>query len=308
MRAPYFPFYPQDWLSDPRTAQLTYEERGIYFELLCRCWTSRDGSCSLPNDDLFISKLLGIRLSKWQKIKRKLSEGLTAVLKIEKNKILNERLLKEFEKIKIKSEINSKNASQKCKNDQAKPLINKDFDLAAAERTLCHTDTDTDTDTDTNILLNLSDDKLRVVGDETPTTSSNVISLKIHTSKDKVQPKPFVNTDEVSEYVESEGTIKVINKNTVPSCPHQEIIDIYHEMLPLCQKVLIWNATRQSHLRQRWREYPEINLWRQFFEIVSRSKFLTGQISNKERKPFVASLDWLVRPNNFVKVLERRYE
>lgn len=94
-----------------------------------------------------------------------------------------------------------------------------------------------------------------------------------------------------------------------PPCPHEEIIALYHETLPTLPKVKVWNETRKSHLKQRWRESPTIDEWREFFKRVGRSKFLTGKAQSKDgRKPFIASLDWLVKPENFAKVLEGKYE
>ena len=35
---PYFPFYPKDWLTDEKVEAMSYHERGIYIDLLCKCW------------------------------------------------------------------------------------------------------------------------------------------------------------------------------------------------------------------------------------------------------------------------------
>ena len=39
-----------------------------------------------------------------------------------------------------------------------------------------------------------------------------------------------------------------------PPCPHQEIIDLYHELIPVGTQVREWNSTRAKHLQARWRE------------------------------------------------------
>lgn len=96
-----------------------------------------------------------------------------------------------------------------------------------------------------------------------------------------------------------------------PSCPHDEIIALYHEILPMCQQVREWNKQRQGYLRQRWRESPKrqnIDWWRQYFAWVAESKFLTGQRPGTNgRPPFIASLEWLILPSNMAEVIEGKY-
>lgn len=65
--------------------------------------------------------------------------------------------------------------------------------------------------------------------------------------------------------------------------------------------------TRRAHMRARWREYPSLEEWREFFRRVSVSPFLMGKVSSKDRRPFKCTLDWLVKPENFAKVLEGKY-
>lgn len=94
-----------------------------------------------------------------------------------------------------------------------------------------------------------------------------------------------------------------------PACPHEELIKLYHETLPTCPRVKVWTGKRQAHMRQRWREYPSIDEWREFFRRVKASRFLTGGVpaGRGRSKPFVADLAWLVNPDNFAKVLEGKY-
>lgn len=106
---------------------------------------------------------------------------------------------------------------------------------------------------------------------------------------------------------------------TVPDCPHEKLIALYHELLPTCTQVIEWSDARKALMRSRWREkgnakpgYRTVEdglaYWRRYFEYVSGSKFLTGKADAAPgRKPFVASLEWLIRPKNFVKVVEGSY-
>lgn len=95
-------------------------------------------------------------------------------------------------------------------------------------------------------------------------------------------------------------------------CPHQEIIAAYHEALPNNPVIRSWTEERKGFLRERWREAVErqsVEWWREFFAYVAKSEFLTGRTPpSNGRTVFFADLEWLVRPNNFAKVIEGKYE
>lgn len=95
-----------------------------------------------------------------------------------------------------------------------------------------------------------------------------------------------------------------------PVCPHQEIIALYHELVPTGTKVKVWGEDRMAHLRTRWREDAKrqsLGYWRKFFVHVAASDFLTGKTCGQGKKPFQVGLDWLVLPSNFAKVIEGKY-
>ena len=93
-----------------------------------------------------------------------------------------------------------------------------------------------------------------------------------------------------------------------PKCPHQDIIDQYHQFLPMMPRVQDWTEERQRMLATRWKENPErqkLEWWEGFFKYVAKSDFLCGRTKN----PFLAcNLEWLIRPRNFIKVVEGNYE
>ncbi|WP_382253451.1 helix-turn-helix domain-containing protein [Hydrogenophaga bisanensis] len=93
-------------------------------------------------------------------------------------------------------------------------------------------------------------------------------------------------------------------------CPHLQIIDAYHRLLPMGRQVREWTPARASVLRSRWREKQarqSLAWWERFFSYVARSAFLTGQASTPGRRPFELSLDWLVKSENMAKVIEGAY-
>jgi hypothetical protein len=88
-------------------------------------------------------------------------------------------------------------------------------------------------------------------------------------------------------------------------CPHEDIIEIYHEVLPMMPCINIWPESNKKILRTRWKEKKErqnLGWWRSYFEYIRESKFLTGQ-----EKEWVANLEWIVRPRNMTKILNGTY-
>jgi hypothetical protein len=104
----------------------------------------------------------------------------------------------------------------------------------------------------------------------------------------------------------------------VPRCPIDEIIGEYHATLPQLPRVLVRNETRDGYIRARWRDVfaqgkakdrdDGLELFREFFAHCRESKFLTGQATGRNGSPpFVADLEWLMKPTNFAKAVEGRY-
>lgn len=133
-------------------------------------------------------------------------------------------------------------------------------------------------------------------------TNSNTIAGESHHQKKNIEEE---GEDIKANNHKEHGCLSTAEK--IDSCPHDKIINIYHEILPMCPRVLIKTKNRQEHTRARWKEYPDLRYWEQFFRSVTQSKFLTGKRSARDGRAFVASFDWLVKPENFAKVLEGRY-
>jgi len=97
----------------------------------------------------------------------------------------------------------------------------------------------------------------------------------------------------------------------VPDCPQQAILDLYHRILPELPRMRTWGPDRQANLRSRWREDPKrqtLEAWEQFFTWIRESDFLMGKAdADNDRPVFLASLDWLIRPRNWAKLLDGKY-
>jgi len=91
--------------------------------------------------------------------------------------------------------------------------------------------------------------------------------------------------------------------------PYQKLVDLYHQLCPSLPKVKMLNETRRRLIRARWREHPDMDFWVNFFKRVEASDFLCGRVPPRgDRPPFIADFEWIIRPNNSVKILEGRYD
>ena len=117
-------------------------------------------------------------------------------------------------------------------------------------------------------------------------TNSNTHAA--HVAKDDAKPSPVAPAD----------------------CPHQEIVKLFAEHLPMARQPAEWTTSRQALLRTRWKEKANrqnLEWWARFFAYVAQSDFLTGKAGTAGRKPFELDLPWLLKAENFLKVIEGKY-
>ena len=108
----------------------------------------------------------------------------------------------------------------------------------------------------------------------------------------------------------------------LPGCNHKGVVELYHKLLPTLPRVEVWNDVRSGYLRSRWKEVAQdmkkskgevtgemvMDWWTEFFGYVAKSPFLTGKTNPvKDKPPFLADLEWLIRPTNFAKIVEGKY-
>lgn len=128
--------------------------------------------------------------------------------------------------------------------------------------------------------------------------------------------EPFLNQkQEQKQKQKSSSPIgdggKSAEADVADPCPQQEIIALYHRLLPTGRQVREWTPARSQALRARWREKAKrqnLEWWERFFAYVAESDFLTGKVHTPGRKPFELSLDWLVKAENMAKVIEGAYQ
>jgi hypothetical protein len=105
----------------------------------------------------------------------------------------------------------------------------------------------------------------------------------------------------------------------LPACPHTKIVELYAKHLPELPQPRIWNGQRANNLKARWRwllttRKPDgkryastmseaVDFFDRFFGYVASSDFLTGRDSKWQG----CDLGWLVKAENFAKVIEGKY-
>lgn len=95
-----------------------------------------------------------------------------------------------------------------------------------------------------------------------------------------------------------------------PPCPHREIVDLYHEVLPEQPSITfsLWLGSKDAKaLADRWKEDPRhrsLDFWRAFFLAVRTNSHWMGGNGNGWR----AGLRWLVQKSHFTAGVERMVE
>jgi hypothetical protein len=145
-----------------------------------------------------------------------------------------------------------------------------------------------------------------------------VDSKMLAISKQAAIPETETETEgeiETELFVETDKS--VVNPKRI-SCPTEELLNLYHEECKSLPRVLMLNDTRRRHLVSRWRDVDAeddlkskdegIQIFRQIFQQVHKSDFLSGRTQNRNGRVWKASFDWLMMPTNFLKVVEGQYD
>lgn len=117
------------------------------------------------------------------------------------------------------------------------------------------------------------------------------------------------NTDtNIEERVSFGNSLARARASALPDF-HRQVIEAYHAACPELPRVKAWTERRRRALDARIAERKRegkpadtIEYWAGFFAQVAASDFLTGRSGD-----FRADLEWLLRPENFLKVIEGRY-
>lgn len=117
--------------------------------------------------------------------------------------------------------------------------------------------------------------------------------------------------------VVGEGADKSAEVERLDDCPQAELLAVFGEVLPELPQPVAWGGTRATHLRTRWRwvlaeqkrkgkphdKASGLDFFRRLFAYISQSNFLMGRAGSWQ-----ADLGWIVKAENFAKILQGNYE
>jgi uncharacterized protein YdaU (DUF1376 family) len=108
----------------------------------------------------------------------------------------------------------------------------------------------------------------------------------------------------------------------LPTCPHQEILNLYKKHLPQLAQPRVWDGVRQSNLRQRWLQAAKPSVfspngydnqadgmawWDSFFNYIANDTKLANGFETKDRT-WRPDLVWIVNATNFAKIIDGKYQ
>jgi len=100
-------------------------------------------------------------------------------------------------------------------------------------------------------------------------------------------------------------------KTIVDTIPYQRIVDCYHDVLNTLPSVKALTGKRKSYIKKislskddKGNLRNTLSWWKQYFEYVKTIQFLQG---NNDRG-WTPNLEWITKPENFVKIIEGSYK
>ncbi len=151
-----------------------------------------------------------------------------------------------------------------------------------------------------------------------------------HASKSKIpafdessrivaKPREASSEDQGLDQGSKEGKDPLVaGKPTTEICPQKEIIALYAEALPELPQPRVWEGAREKNLTARWRwvlsdlkakgkPYDRdagLHFFHRMFGYIHASDFLMGRTDNG----WNADLGWIVKSENFAKIIQGNYE
>ena len=135
-------------------------------------------------------------------------------------------------------------------------------------------------------------------------------SHNVYTLLDTILPCTEISDTEEIVHGNLDTNINSININRDNNNNKDTYIEIKQKFTEICvslPKIIDLNAARKTAIRARLKEYSFDDIIT-VFQKAEKSDFLTGKVSNQGSRPFKASFDWLMKPSNFIKVLEGNYD
>lgn len=105
--------------------------------------------------------------------------------------------------------------------------------------------------------------------------------------------------------------IKDTAVSKIPPCPHDEIIDLYHEILPELPSITksLWaGSVSEKDLRARWKQHENhqsLDFWQRYFTAIKRIDWYFEGVGTGDFANWSANLKWLIKRKNFDNTIDR---
>jgi len=274
----WMPLLIDTYLGD--TPHLTTEQHGAYLKLLMALW-KRGGQ--LPVDDGQLAAITGLSPARWKAHKPVLMEFFTVAGEYMSQKRLSEELERAKKVSEAKAEAGAKGAAKRWQRDSG-------ADGAA-------------------------------MADPLAKGSLADAPIPIHAPSEQKKGAIAPSSPAVPATLPLPGLSAVPMPAPLPACPHRDLIAMFVTAVPELPRprVELWDGKKAEAMRARWRwvltarrdngeryatNAAEALQWfGRFFAKVGASDFLTGR--GGARSKF--TLDWLMKKENFDKVVEHGY-
>ena len=143
------------------------------------------------------------------------------------------------------------------------------------------------------------------------TSRSSMITVSSYNDyQDNNQSDNHLATNEQptsNQQVTTTNNVNNVNKekeSKIPVCPHDEIVDLYHKILPELPTVRFWKEDRRKLLLSCWKQgetFQDLKFWEWLFSNVKKDDFYMG----RQGGTWTVSLPWLINKTNFMKAVEK---
>jgi uncharacterized protein YdaU (DUF1376 family) len=146
MKSPAFQFYPKDYL-DFKVIRMSDAAQGVYMRLLCHIWTGTDSQFSIPDNEDFIAKTLGISVKKWQRYREEIQHPDAPLFMEDDGYLVSKRLREEHRRQSFRREQQRRAADTRWSKEVSTRISSRN---AVAMQSVSSSSTSTSTSTSTN--------------------------------------------------------------------------------------------------------------------------------------------------------------
>ncbi len=279
---PAFLFYSKDWLEG--TAEMFPEEKGVYIDLLCH----QHQKGGLPNDVRRLARMVGLSVDEFSPIWENLSCHFE---------------LMEIQMVNLSVSESENQTENQVVNQTVKRLANRKLNQVVNERYEY---------AKKNVASGTFASQIKVF-------SKQLSKKQITEIKQKFNVNDFCNLDKsliksrvkewfnqtVNQMVNNlEDEDAIVNKDKeVTKEDIKEIVSLFHKNCKDLPRIQIVSDARKDAIKARHREHGFLKI----HEVIKK----TGEsdfLCSRNEKKFKANFDWILNPNNFLKILEGNYD